>query len=288
MYCVVPSRTRLKSYAFYCLYSVLCSIFHTSLIYSLEGVKLLKKLERLIEKKITKGIMKYKMIEDGDKVLMAVSGGKDSMLLAYHLAKKSQGFPIDFTFKVIHIQSEFGNPAERENMERLLQSWGVDYEILPVGVIKRLKPGRKMNCYWCSTQRRTELLKYAVEHGFTKIALGHHMDDIIESLMMNMVLKGKIATMLPVMDYDHYEQAIIRPLCYVKEHEIIKMADHMGITKCTCQCGFADNSKRRDMREVIQIMADTHGDGIRDNLYKSMSNIIERYLPPKDREEDEV
>lgn len=237
------------------------------------------KLERLIDKKITKGILKYNMIEEGDKVLMAVSGGKDSMLLAYNLVNKLKGFPVKFTFKAIHIQSEFGNPAERGNMEKLLRSWGVDYEIIEVGVIKRLKPGRKMNCYWCSTQRRTELLKYAVEHGYNKIALGHHMDDIIESLLMNMTLKGKISTMLPMLKYDRYDQSIIRPLCYVKEHEIIKMADALEITKCTCQCGFADNSKRRDMREVIQVMADTHGDGIRDNLFKSMSNIVSRYLP---------
>ena len=85
------------------------------------------------------------MIEEGDKVLLAVSGGKDSMLLAYHLANKVKGFPVNFTFKALHVESEFGNQAERANMERFLQSWGVDYEILKVGVIKRLKPGRKMN-----------------------------------------------------------------------------------------------------------------------------------------------
>ena len=239
----------------------------------------MKKLERLIDKKITKGILKYNMIEEGDKVLLAISGGKDSMLLAYNLVQKLKGFPVDFSFKALHIQSEFGNEAERANMEKLLQTWGVDYEIIKVGVIKRLKPGRKMNCYWCSTQRRTELLKYAVEHDFKKIALGHHMDDIIESLMMNMALKGKISTMLPILKYDRYDQSIIRPLAYVKEYEIIKMADHLNITKCTCQCGFADNSKRRDMREVIQKMADTHGDIVRDNLFNSMSNIVSRYLP---------
>lgn len=239
----------------------------------------LKKLERLIDKKITKGILKYNMIEEGDKVLLAISGGKDSMLLAYDLSKKLKGFPINFTLKALHIESEFGNEAERTFMESRLKEWNIDYEILKVGVIKRLKPGRKMNCYWCSTQRRTELLKYAVEHGYQKIALGHHMDDIIESLLMNMSLKGKISTMLPKLDYDRYEQAIIRPLCYVKEHEIIKMADHMDIRKYTCQCGFGNSSKRRDMREVIQTMADTHGDVIRDNLFNSMSNVNQRYLP---------
>lgn len=239
----------------------------------------LNKLETLIDKKITKGILKYNMIEDGDKVLLAVSGGKDSMILAYNLVRKLKGFPIKFTFKALHIKSEFSNEAELKNMETLLNEWGVDYEILEVGVIKRLKPGRKMNCYWCSTQRRTELLKYAVENGYNKIALGHHMDDIIESLMMNMALKGKISTMLPMLDYDRYEQAIIRPLTYVTEKEIIKMADSLHITKHTCQCGFADNSKRRDMRDIIQKMVDTHGEVVRENLFNSMSNIVTRYLP---------
>jgi len=136
-----------------------------------------------------------------------------------------------------------------------------------------------MNCYWCSTQRRTELLKYAVANGYNKIALGHHMDDIIESLLMNMSLKGKISTMLPKLDYDRYEQAIIRPLAYVKEHEIIKMADDMGLRKYTCECGFGNNSKRRDMRDTIQQMVDEHGDIVRDNLFNSMENIVTRYLP---------
>lgn len=239
----------------------------------------MSKLERLIDKKITKSILKYNMIQDGDKVLLAVSGGKDSMLLAYFLSRKVKGFPVNFKFKAIHIKSEFGNADERANMERLLQEWGVDYEILPVGVIERLKPGKKMNCYWCSTQRRTELLKYAIDNNYDKIALGHHMDDIIESLLMNMALKGKISTMLPKLDYDRYEQAIIRPLAYVKEHEIIKMADSLEITKCTCECGYDKESTRRDMRDIINRMSETHGDGVRDNLYSSMENIVHRYLP---------
>ncbi len=237
------------------------------------------KLESLIDKKITKSILKYNMIQDNDRVLLGISGGKDSMLLAYFLNKKTKGFPVKFTFKGIHIQSEFGNKAERENMEKLLKEWGVNYEILEVGVINRLKPGRKMNCYWCSTQRRTELLKYAVENGYNKIALGHHMDDIIESLLMNMALKGKISTMLPKLKYDKYEQSIIRPLSYVKESEIIKLANELEITKCTCECGYDKESTRRDMRDIINKMAETHGDIIRENLYHSMENIVDRYLP---------
>lgn len=242
----------------------------------------MKKLETLIDKKITKGILKYNMIEEGDRVLLAVSGGKDSTLLAYYFSHKLQGLPFKFHYKALHIQSEFGNPVERGHMEKLLKDWNVNYEILPVGVIDRLKPGKKMNCYWCSTQRRTELLKYAVDNGYNKIALGHHMDDIVESLMMNMALKGQISTMLPKLDYDRYDQSIIRPLAYVKEKEVIKMADHFGISKYTCKCGYGDNSKRTDMRDVIESMVATHGEIVRENLFNSMSNINSRYLPEQD------
>ncbi len=239
----------------------------------------MKDLEKLIDKKITRAIMKYKLIEEGDRVLVAVSGGKDSLSMIYFLNKKARSqFHINFEIHGIHISTDFCNCGGKKRFENFLSETGIPYTTLPVPVLARLKPGKKMNCYWCSTQRRMELLKYAQEGGYNKIALGHHMDDILETLFMNMGYKGELSTMLPLLKYDNYDQTVIRPLALVKEREIIDFAEARGIRNLTCTCPYGQKSKRKDMRAVINFMAE--GDeSIRDNLYRSLSNPIFRYLP---------
>lgn len=235
-------------------------------------------IERLISKKIDKAIFQYNMIEPGDKILLAVSGGKDSMTLMYHLLKKAKGFPIPFTVHAVHIKSDFCNCMKKTRMETVLEEWQAPYEILRVPILARLKPGKKMNCYWCSTQRRTELLKYANENGFNKIAFGHHMDDILETFFMNMAYKSEMSTMLPVLKYDKYNQTVIRPLTWVKEHEVISFAESKGINKLVCTCPYGKNSNRKIMRNIISSMAE-QGDFVRDNIFKAMGNINPDYLP---------
>lgn len=237
-------------------------------------------INRLISKKIDKAIFEFKMIEPNDKVLIAVSGGKDSMTLMYHLLNKSRGdYPIPFSLHAIHIKSDFCNCMKKTRMETVLEEWKASYEIIQVPILKRLKPGKKMNCYWCSTQRRTELLKYANENGFNKIVFGHHMDDILETLFMNMSYKSEMSTMLPVLKYNKYDQVVVRPLTYVKEHEIISFAESKGINKLVCTCPYGKNSNRKNMRNIISYMAEQEGDFIRDNIFKAMRNINPDYLP---------
>jgi tRNA 2-thiocytidine biosynthesis protein TtcA len=132
-----------------------------------------------------------------------------------------------------------------------LGEWGIPFTDLPVPVIGRLKPGRKMNCYWCSTQRRTELLKYAAEHNFNKIALGHHLDDIIETFFMNLTAQGKLSAMPMFLGYRKYPVSLIRPLGYLEERQIIACAEEKGILKAACTCPYGVNSGRRDMRKRI-------------------------------------
>ncbi|MBI9099136.1 MAG: tRNA 2-thiocytidine biosynthesis protein TtcA, partial [Spirochaetaceae bacterium] len=158
-----------------------------------------------------------------------------------------------------------------------LTKMDVPYTSLFVPVLARLKQGRKMNCYWCSSQRRMELMKFADENGFNKIALGHHMDDILETFFMNMSYKGELSTMLPVLNYDNYNQTVIRPLALVKEKEIIAFADKKEIRNLTCTCPYGRKSKRKDMREVIDYMAQ-EDESIRDNLYRALSNPVPRYM----------
>jgi tRNA 2-thiocytidine biosynthesis protein TtcA len=168
--------------------------------------------------------------------------------------------------------------VEKAGFEEFLSDWNIPYSIVDVPVLARLKPGRKMNCYWCSSQRRMELMKFAQNNGYNKIALGHHMDDILETFLMNMSYKGELSTMLPVLQYDNYPQTVIRPLALVKEQEIIQFAHMSRISQVTCTCNFDTQSKRKEMRSVLEFM--TGGDNsIKNNIYKAMSNPVSRYMP---------
>ena len=148
-------------------------------------------IRKRVNKKITKAIHDFNLIEDGDRVLIATSGGKDSSVLLMELAARLGKFGPKCELAAIHIQSDFADKAPREFLQRMAEEYPqVPFYFKDVAVEARLKEGRKLNCYWCSTQRRTELIKFASENNFNKIALGHHMDDIVETLLMNMLYKG--------------------------------------------------------------------------------------------------
>lgn len=219
------------------------------------------------------------MIHPGDRVLLAVSGGKDSMTMARVFPLLRRGLGIDFEFAALHVRSDFAQSVDLSAMKGFLDDWGVPWEIIEVGVQKRLKPGQKMNCYWCSTQRRTELLKYARAKGYNKIALGHHMDDILETFLMNMMLKGELSTMMPVLPYEQYPQTVIRPMSLLSEEEIIAFADWSGIRKYACTCGYDTQSRRRDVRRVLDTMEEEFGRDVKRKMFQAMGNPVLSYLP---------
>lgn len=238
----------------------------------------MKDIEKLIDKKINQAILRYKMIEDGDRILIAVSGGKDSLTLAHHLGKKAGSrFHINFDIHAVHVRTDFENSVEKSGFEQFLSDRKIPFTVIDVPILSRLKPGKKMNCYWCSSQRRMELMKFATDYGYNKIALGHHMDDILETFFMNMSYKGELSTMLPVLKYDNYPQTVIRPLALVKERDIITFADRSDLSKITCTCNYDTQSKRKEMRAVLNFMAE-EDESIKDNIYKALSNPNPRYM----------
>ena len=143
---------------------------------------------------IDKAIFEYQMIEEGDRILIGASGGKDSTALVEYFARRKRQGREKFDFTALHVSTEIAPPFD-PGLRQLFASWGVEPVVIPVGVLERLKPGRSMNCWWCSTQRRTELNEYAMANGYNKIALGHHLDDILETLLMNALGKGELSTM---------------------------------------------------------------------------------------------
>lgn len=235
-------------------------------------------LSKLLSKRIDKALFDYNMIREGDRVLLGLSGGKDSLSLAYHLSRKQKHFPVKFELTAAHVRTEFSNPETLAQISELCDSWGLPLVEIPMELEKRIQPGRRMNCFWCSKQRRVELMRYAGAHGFQRIALGHHMDDILETFFMNMSHKGELSTMLPVLTLDNYEQTIIRPLAWLSEEHILAFADEMGFTAFTCRCGFDTTSKRRSMRSALEYLVAQEGSGARERLFEALHAPKLRYL----------
>lgn len=226
---------------------------------------------------IDKAVFDYRMLEAGDRILVGASGGKDSTALIQYFANRQKRRDADFSFTAFHVQSEITPPLSGELLQ-LFESWGVTPLTLDVRVLGRLKAGRKMNCWWCSTQRRTELLNYALANGYNKLALGHHLDDVLETLLMNMLNRGELSTMAPAMRYRDYPLTVIRPLYYADVDSIIWHGKDNGFISSTCTCTFQDNSGRKEARRHLEEL--TGGDPAKkQRLLASLDNICPEYLP---------
>jgi len=227
---------------------------------------------KTIAQKLTvKAVMERELIRDGDRILIAASGGKDSTVLAWTLSAIRPALKINYELSALHISTDFCACCKKSVLADRLAEWGIPFVDLFVPIIGRLKEGEKMNCYWCSTQRRTELLKYAVENGFNKIALGHHLDDIIETFFMNLCAKGSMSTMPILLRYRKYPVSLIRPLGYLEERQIIECADALNILSAVCTCPYGVNSKRREMRQRIVYFTGSSGTVKRRILYAMAS-----------------
>ncbi len=227
---------------------------------------------------IDKAIFDYKMIEPGDRILIGASGGKDSTALVEYFANRAKRKDANFTFTAIHIETDFEACTMNPRLRQQFKDWNVEVLNYFVDVENRVKEGFKMSCYWCSQQRRNELVHYAVKHGYNKIALGHHLDDILETLLMNMLTKAELSTMPPRLDYKKYPLSLIRPLCYVDVETIKEHAKEAGYISTTCTCMYQDNSGRKDARARLEAL--THGDRrAKEKMLNSLRNINREYLP---------
>lgn len=217
---------------------------------------------------IDKACYDYKMIEKGDKILVGASGGKDSCALIEYLANRKKRKDADFDFVCVFVKTEFGKELP-PNILANFEKWGINLVTINIDVAGRSKEGHKTGCYWCSTQRRTELLRYAMDNGCNKIALGHHMDDILETVLMNAMEKGTLGGMPPVLQYEKYPVKIIRPLCYCPQQVIVDRAKECDFWGFTCTCHYQDNSSRKTTRSKLSVLTDDD-EGVKRRLFDAL------------------
>jgi tRNA 2-thiocytidine biosynthesis protein TtcA len=213
-----------------------------------------KKLQAQLRGSVGKAIADYSMIAHGDHVMVCLSGGKDSYTLLDMLLSLKRSAPVSFEITAVNLdQKQPGFPVDV--LPKYLESLGVHYRVIEqntYAVVKRVIPEGKTMCGLCSRLRRGALYRYAAENGMTKIALGHHRDDIVETLFLNMFFGGKLKAMPPKLLSEDRRHIVIRPLCYVPERLIARYATARAfpIIPCTL-CGAQPNMQRMAVKNML-------------------------------------
>ncbi|MDP2921828.1 MAG: ATP-binding protein [Candidatus Omnitrophota bacterium] len=229
-----------------------------------------------LNKKTGKAIHDYQMIAHNDRVLIGVSG-QDSLALASILKFRLTYLPIKYKLEAVHIEMSRKNSRA---IQGFLKKLGIKCRIIKVDFNKNKKPSNKTECFWCSWKRREAIFKLAVKLGCKKIAFGHHLDDILETLLLNMFYQGEISIMPPKLKMFKGKFHIIRPFSYAEKAHIKKYAEVNNIPPMPYECPLGKTTNRNLMREIIKKVKKTSPKA-KENLFRSMTNIHKDYLPIK-------
>lgn len=243
---------------------------------------IVNKFRRTIWAKFLKGIKEYELIKEGDKIAVCISGGKDSMLMAMCM-KRLQRYskvPFEVVFLVM-------NPGYNEiNYQKILSNaelLGVPIQVFETQIFDAVAKVDQHPCYLCARMRRGHLYKTAKELGCNKIALGHHFDDVIETILMGMLYGSQVQTMMPKIHSENYEgMQLIRPMYMVREADIIKWKQHNDLQFIQCACRFTENctmcdnggggSKRQEIKALLKQLRAVNP-AVDMNIFRSVENV---------------
>jgi tRNA 2-thiocytidine biosynthesis protein TtcA len=222
-------------------------------------------------KQTGRGINKYHMIRENDTVMMGISGGKDSLALALALSLRLKWLPISYKLHALHIDwEEYPVPDEKlEKLNRFFDTIQVPLETVKTSMFPGSFKG-SFNCYLCSRNRRRIFFEKAEERGLTKIALGHHLDDIVETTMINLFFRGRFESMQPVQDFFSGKLFIIRPMCEVKETVVTRLVRELDLPVVKPECPYHDTNIRSRVKPIVRQLA--HIDRYsREHLYSALN-----------------
>lgn len=245
-----------------------------------KAVLRLNKLRKRLRRSAGEAIADYRMIEDGDRVMVCLSGGKDSYTLLDILLNLQLNAPVSFEIVAVNLdQKQPGFPEHV--LPEYLAVRGVKFHIIEqdtYSVVKRVVPEGKTTCGLCSRMRRGALYAYASENNFTKIALGHHRDDIIETFFLNLFYSGKLKAMPPKLLSDDKKHIVVRPLAYCREKDINTFAGLCGYPIIPCNlCGSQTNLKRQAMKTMLAGW-DKQYPGRLETIFTSIQNLAPSQL----------
>lgn len=239
-----------------------------------------KTYRKQIWRKFVKAVKDFNLIEDGDKIAVGVSGGKDSLLLCKLFQELAKDRTKNFEVKFISMNPGFGS-MDIDQFEKNLEELEIPCEIFDANVWEvAFKENPESPCFLCAKMRRGVLYKKVEELGCNKLALGHHFDDVIETSLINMFYAGTIKTMIPKVSSTSGKISIIRPLVYVKEAEIINFTKRNGIKPMSCGCpveGEKTDSKRSELKNLLKTL-EAANPNIKQSIFNSMKNINLDYV----------
>jgi tRNA 2-thiocytidine biosynthesis protein TtcA len=239
-----------------------------------------ERLERRIIRDASRAIADFALIGEGDRILVACSGGKDSYTLLHVLLRLQERAPVDFSLVAVNLdQGHPGYPAQV--IENHFQAVGVPYRMVKRDLwsaVKRLVPEGQTACALCSRFRRAALYDVSVELGCTRIALGHHRDDLVETLLLNAFYAGSLKAMPALLRSDDGRNTVIRPLCYAPEEEIAAFATAMAFPIVPCDvCGSQPQLRRRRIKALLAELSAEHP-SVKANLLHALGHVVPTHL----------
>ncbi|HYO95311.1 MAG TPA: tRNA 2-thiocytidine(32) synthetase TtcA [Polyangiaceae bacterium] len=238
------------------------------------------RLEKRLLDSVARASAQFRLLEPGDKVMVAVSGGKDSMALLYLLREIQRKAPFDFSLVAVNVDQ--GHPGfPKETLPSYFEAEGYDYRIVEedtYSIVQAKVPAGKTYCSLCSRLRRGILYNIAQELGATKIALGHHRDDVVETLLLNLFYSGQLKAMPPRLRSDDGRNVVIRPLLYVSEAELMEFAEQRAFPIIPCDlCGSQEHLQRKQVKKLLDEL-DAKNPYVRRNLLAALGNVRPTHL----------
>jgi tRNA 2-thiocytidine biosynthesis protein TtcA len=225
-----------------------------------------------------KAIHRYGLIQDGDRILVGVSGGKDSLSLLHLLRERRKRVQTHYELIPVHIELGF-DPERAKLLKNYFEAQGLPYHIEFTDIGKRANSSenRENPCFLCAWERRKRLFQLAYRLKCNKVALGHHKDDLIETLLLNIFYSGEISTMVPIQTLFKGKITLIRPLALVEEKKVERFAKEMGLPFGPSGCPSSGKTKRKEVKELIETLGKKNRK-VKGNIFRSLSNIKLDYL----------